>query len=348
MAAPRRALSLVLVLLFASLGVGWSTREESFKIVGYLPEYRFGAVDWNGTIAGVSHLVLFSLEPTVDGKLGGLDRFPDPYVMRLAHTYAQTHGTRLMVSLGGAGRSTHFPEVALRKEKRRAFAKTVVSFCVKHGLHGVDLNWEYPRDENEWVGLGKLTRAISFALGKSRIENPEVFLAYHPGSEIVIKRLGILNHVNLAHAMAYDNARGGTEGHASLKYATQVLAEASSQFGRESFKKISLGVPFYGRGDGVSKPVGDAIAYGDIQFSESEGNSLDSLDRHHGYVFNGPATLREKVIRAKEAGKEAGAGGVTVWEVGQDVSGRLLRAVGMEAWPEGGHDFERGTRSELR
>jgi hypothetical protein len=50
------------------------------------------------------------------------------------------------------------------------------------------------------------------------------------------------------------------------------------------------------------------------------------------------------VIRAKEAG----AGGVTVWEVGQDVSGRLLRAVGMEAWPEGGHDFERGTRSELR
>ena len=73
-----RAPRLTLFILLASLrlgrsrDVGEATEEGTpsdvadvpdgdFKVVGYLPEYRVGAVDWNATCAGVTHVVFFSV-----------------------------------------------------------------------------------------------------------------------------------------------------------------------------------------------------------------------------------------------------------------------------------------------
>tara|TARA_B110000977_G_scaffold185875_1_gene251194 strand:- start:31547 stop:32644 length:1098 start_codon:yes stop_codon:yes gene_type:complete len=365
MAVPRRArrvscAPLVLVLLLATTRAGWSEEStggqiendasasnlDGFKIVGYLPEYRFDGVDWNGTCAGVTHLLLFSLEPTVDGALGALDRFPDTDTMRVAKSSCGQYGTKLMVSVGGAGRSRFFPTVTQNKQTRRKFASNLVAFCAKHGLQGVDVNWEYPQDEAEWVSLAKLLRATRIALSKSPIANPELFMAYHPESEGVMKKTGIPEHVILMHAMAYDNVRD-TGGHSTLKYAKQVLTNAKAHFGE--LRKISLGVPFYGRGDGVLKPVGDAKTYAEI--NQESPIAHEDLDHHAGYLFNGVKTMRSKTAAAIEAG----AGGVTVWEVGQDVNFRkktsLLRAVATATWPEGrpkgGHMVEQDLRSEL-
>eukprot|EP00971_Amphidinium_carterae_P121566 2407487-Amphidinium_carterae.1 len=47
----------------------WLRRVACLDVVGYLPEYRFSSVDWDGLVRSVSHLVLFSLEPSALGEV---------------------------------------------------------------------------------------------------------------------------------------------------------------------------------------------------------------------------------------------------------------------------------------
>ncbi len=51
---------------------------------------------------------------------------------------------RKLISIGGWGISEEFSDIAASRKSRRSFAKSVVSFVRKHGLDGVDLDWEYP------------------------------------------------------------------------------------------------------------------------------------------------------------------------------------------------------------
>ena len=361
MTAPRRrarraarAPHLALFVLLASLRLGRSrnggegTRgtasdvarvsDGDFKVVGYLPEYRVGAVDWNATCAGVTHVLFFSLEPTSDGALGALDRFPDAETLRRARDACDAYGTKLIVSVGGAGRSRRFAAATRSDATRRKLARAIAAFCDAHRLHGVDINWEYPRDETQWLSVFKLARATRRAfdaLGARGAEKKTVFLAFHPDgvSERFLAHPMAHQHVDLMHCMAYDNTRDA-EGHSTLAYAASAAARAVQTIPKE---RVSLGVPFYGRGVGA-RSAADAKAYGDIARDASssdvfvdDGHAVDVLD---AYAFNSPATVRAKTALAMETG----LGGVTVWELGQDAGGpepSLLRAIGFEAWPGG-------------
>ena len=230
---------MALFILLASLRIGWSrdggeasrgttsdvadVSDGDFKVVGYLPEYRFGVVDWNATCAGVTHVLLFSLEPTSDGALGALDRFPDAETMRRARDACEGHGTKLMVSVGGAGRSKHFAAATRSDATRRKLARAIAAFCDAHRLHGVDINWEYPRDEAQWLSVFKLARATRRAFDEiKQISAPEekknVFLAFHPDglSERFLAHPLARAHVDLMHCMAYDNARDAAFGQDSV------------------------------------------------------------------------------------------------------------------------------------
>ena len=359
MTAPRRrarraarAPCLALFILLASLRIGWSrdgaeasrgttsdvadVSDGDFKVVGYLPEYRFGAVDWNATCAGVTHVLLFSLEPTSDGALGALDRFPDAETMRRARDACEGHGTKLMVSVGGAGRSKHFAAATRSDATRRKLARAIAAFCDAHRLHGVDINWEYPRDETQWLSVFKLARATRRAFDEIKHvsageEKKNIFLAFHPDglSERFLAHPLAQTHVDLMHCMAYDNARD-TEGHSTLAYAESVVARAVAILRP---RRVSLGVPFYGRGVGA-RSVADAKAYGDI-VGDVAADVLDSFaaDVLDSYAFNSRATVRAKTALAMASG----LGGVTVWELGQDAgdAASLLGAVGSEVWPRG-------------
>ena len=339
---------LVLIVLLASLRVGQSrdggdvgrgTASDvadvsvgDFKVVGYLPEYRVGAVDWNATCAGVTHVLFFSLEPTSDGALGALDRFPDAETLRRARDACDAYGTKLMVSVGGAGRSRHFAAATHSDATRRKLARAIAAFCDVHRLHGVDINWEYPRDEMQWLSAFKLARATrrAFDAHSARgAERKNIFLAFHPDgvSERLLAHPTARAHVDLMHCMAYDNTRDA-EGHSTLSYAASVVARAVKTLPSE---RVSLGVPFYGRGIGA-RSVADAKAYGDIARDAPPG--VFAADVHDAYAFNSPATVRAKTALAMETG----LGGVTIWELGQDTGGSapsLLRAIGHEAWPGG-------------
>ena len=71
--------------------------------------------------------------------------------------------------------------------------------------------------------------------------------------------------------------------------------------------QVAVGLPFYGR----SVRTGDWTSYEDLAGSGELSKEQDTVG---DVFFNGVATIRRKVRHALDAG----AGGVMVWEVGQD------------------------------
>lgn len=135
------ALVLATVLAVLAECVVASANRSDFIVSAYLPEWRYSGVDWSLVSQGVSHLILFSLEILPSGSLGALDRIPSPSNLREARAAAAKHGCRIMICVGGNGRSAGYPAMVARKELRAGFLKELVSLLDELELHGVDYNW---------------------------------------------------------------------------------------------------------------------------------------------------------------------------------------------------------------
>ena len=229
----------------------------------------------------------------------------------------------------------------------------------------MDFNWEYPRDDADFASLASLLRAASAPF---RDANLVATMAYHPldgRSEAFLTSANVARHVHLAHAMAYDRPdRDGR--HASLALADATLAEARRADETETLARVvALGVPFYARHartgeartyaelvrelererereEGGDSPRGDSEAEAEADLLHFERRALA-----RGWSVDGPRTARAKV----RAARDAGAAGVAVWELGQDLHPddprSLLRAIDEEA-RRGRADGAEGARGETR
>ena len=74
-----------------------------------------------------------------------LERFPSPFMMKKIKEACHQFKTKLLVGIGGAGRSMHLPGVSESARKRKRFAKEVSTLIEREGLDGVDINWETPQ-----------------------------------------------------------------------------------------------------------------------------------------------------------------------------------------------------------
>ena len=134
-------------------GVGGAVHDESsFQVAAYLPEWRYEGANWATICATVTHLILFSIEVAPTGALAALDRLPRPELMlevrrqvtstangtalctpRLscapqARAAATASGTKLLLCIGGNGRSTGFsPTVASKAKRARCVAALLYS-----------------------------------------------------------------------------------------------------------------------------------------------------------------------------------------------------------------------------
>ena len=57
-------------------------------------------------------------------------------------------------SISGAG----FPGMVIKKSHRAGFLEALDKLLLEYGFDGVDYNWEYPQNEQEWKGLVELMR----------------------------------------------------------------------------------------------------------------------------------------------------------------------------------------------
>jgi GH18 family chitinase len=282
--------------------------EPTFRVVGYLPEYRAAQFD-PAAAKLLTDLVVFSARPTAEGEidLARLGRIPWEK-LRTART---AHKVRLILCVGGWGRSDGFAAVAASEERRKRFAAAAVRACRAEQLDGVDLDWEHPKGAAEEAGYGKVLAELKGAFQPHGLVLSVTIAGWQklPAEAYAA--------VDVVQVMAYDH--GGK--HSTFEAAAGDVKKVTD--GGAPAAKVVLGVPFYGRG--VTER-GRTLAYREIVARYRPEGGTDEVD---GVYFNGPDTVRKKVAFARENG----LGGVMVWEVGQDAAGEasLLRVIRTEA-----------------
>jgi chitinase len=221
--------SLLLLALLATADIITTAGERDhritpdFLVVGYLPEWRYEGANYKTLCKHLTHLLLFSLEPTPNGGITALDRLPGDDVMEEIHAAAKNQGdnTKIMVCFGGNRRSGGFSKMVQSPKARSLFVANVVELCEKHGLAGVDYNWEYPgytfgrgyqsheMVDADYQGLAQLVEETRDAFQRSNREDLDtITLAYYPDTmqERLLMKHGIANHVDLMHSMSYDQS----------------------------------------------------------------------------------------------------------------------------------------------
>lgn len=313
------------VIAMVALSMARATSRK-FAMVGYMPEWRHEGADFDRLSRHLTHLILFSAEVTPKGEIAGLDRLPRPELLAEARKAATRHGTKLLLCLGGNGRSGGFSVMVRNRKNRLAFLSSLSMLLEDYSLDGVDYNWEYPGyrmgmgylEEKEilkdYEGLASLVKETTKVLEE---QGKVVTLAYYPDTrqESLLALVGAPQHVSLLHSMSYD--QGGAQ-HSPRELAEKTIAQARKA--GLPLDKVTLGLPFYGR----DSNRGDWVTYEDlVQRHElvPEDDTVMKVVMEEGVVkermqigFNGPETLEWKV----ELAWKEGLGGVMVWEVGQD------------------------------
>lgn len=251
---------------------------------------------------------------------------------------AKKHDTRLLMCVGGNGRSNEFSPMVKSTKARRRFIGNLLKLLFEKGLDGVDYNWEVSRAFSNWQlqypgyvfgkgydeeqllvdmqGFAKLLVCPLFSKEywipfKEETYNAfaplakTVTLAYYPDKkqETLLTQIKAYNHVDLLHMMTYDQHGR----HSTFPFAQAAVDQALSIFPPEAHAKLTLGLPFYGRDvkTGVWKTYEDIVQQNQI---------TPQMDEVSDQYFNGVNTIKEKTQMAFHKK----IGGVMIWEVGQD------------------------------
>lgn len=289
-----------------------TSSEEKTPLVigGYLPEYRF-YIDLEMAVSHLSDLILFSVEPRADGSIRDaccLDKSHFSRARKSRRDSESKHSPRLLVSVGGAGRSNSFPSLASTPESRARLIRELKNLCEREGLDGVDFDWERPRDSRERRYYARLLREAREGLSEKLL----VTVALHPGDS-----LPSYEFVDRVHFMTYDMP------HAPLEQVERAAREFwGAGVPRE---KIVLGIPAYGRHEGQPSLV---KTYSEMV--DAVGKDLEDRGEWEGYLFDSPQDVARKVQFARQEGLL----GVFFWEIGQDsalIPGGVLLNAAAEA-----------------
>ena len=317
---------IVKLLVFVSLAAGALAvpPDEEFIVAGYLPEYR-SYIDANRSSVHLTDLILFSMSPqTVLMK--NEDGVPRDGCCLEGHHFEQareardfkkrTRGTdiRLLVSVGGGGRSNGFKDIATNQ---RGFLLGLARVCREERLDGVDLDLEGISSYEEWNAYEQF---IKKAAGYLHSMGLVLSVALHRGQHLRPSTCSAVDRVNV---MAYDIMPGPNDRRKGHHASMGAVEETMTQFVAHGCKpsKLVLGVPAYAR-HATNKAM--VLTYSEIvdKYMASHASlqggkvmaALFSMSSYEGFEFDGPSDVRLKVAFALENG----FAGVFFWEIGQD------------------------------
>jgi len=300
-------------------------KRRALAVVAYVPEYRTG-IDWDFVAKRATDLVLFSVEPLPDGDVKPYfpidDEGADSALIQ-AHrarnaTRGMAHlpsaitdgGVRLLLCVGGGGRSESFAAVAAKPKTRAALVANLLQIVRAKQLQGVDFDWEVPMSRKQQADYALL---LADAAAAFHAHDPHllVTVAIHAWQDLGTASYAAVDRV---HLMSYDAQGGnGKDGHATYAQA-KIDAKRLAGYGCP-MGKIALGLPFYGRG--ISNPS-LVLTYGDLvsKVGADLDPTSDVLGKDSAIGFNNVLTVQKKTKWALTHG----LAGIMVWEVGQDTT----------------------------
>jgi len=245
-----RQLLLILSLFAVYCSLVTAKTPRDFSVVAYLPEWRYEGANWDTIFGTVTHLILFSIEVSPRGELGALDRIPRPELLNEAKEARTKHQKKLLLCVGGNGRSAGFGPMVTSPSTRATFISRLVSICKEKGLDGVDYNWEYPgytfgRGYNEeqtvtdYRGFNALLTETKKEFDKAGLI---LTLAYYPDEkqERLLLQGSAVSSASLLHMMSYDQPGK----HSTMEFAMKVADQGARILPPKS---LTLGLPFYSR-----------------------------------------------------------------------------------------------------
>ncbi len=300
------------LLFFLLLLLAGTISAQDFKIVGYLPYYRFGLID-QMDFSRLTHLNLAFANPDAQGNLSLGDADIDPVVAR-----AHEHQLTVILSLAGGALTAEWAAAwkeLLKPSRRSAFIHRIIQYLQAHDLDGVDndLEWQYVDDN--YSGFVLELRDSLDAYGY-------LLTAALPGTyrypQISDAALAAYDWINL---MAYD-LTGPWAPNNPGPHSPMFFAEASIDYWQTrgvTGDRLTLGVPFYGWQFGESPVKGYTFRTIVGQNAANAYRDQDGL-----LYYNGIPTIRAKTELAL-----ATVGGIMIWEIGQDDFGEysLLEAI---------------------
>lgn len=270
---------------------------------------------------------------------------------------------KVLLSIGGWTYSANFKGPVSTPQGRETFAKSSVELLKNFGFDGIDIDWEYPRNEQEGQDFVQLLAAVRKELDDYAAESAN---DYHfeltvacPAGATNYKKLdipGMDQYLDFWNLMAYDYAGSWDRlsahqanlfpsGEASTPFSTSAAVDYYTSHGVAA-NKIVLGMPLYGRAfentEGLGKPfkgVGEGtwengvFDYKKLPLEDSEVCFDEKAQASYSYnAAQRKLVSYDTVSMAKtkaEYVKERGLGGIMWWESSGDKPGpeSLISAV---------------------
>lgn len=178
----------------------------------------------------------------------------------------QNRNMKVLLSIGGWTYSANFSQPASTAQGRQTFAKSAVTLLKDLGLDGLDIDWEYPKNEEEatnFVQLLAATRQELEQYSHCLPERPHFLLTVAspagPSNCKFLKMQELDHYLDFWNMMAYDftGSWDAQAGHQANVYpsqqnpkATPFSIDAAVQYYLDHGihpNKIVLGMPLYGR-----------------------------------------------------------------------------------------------------
>lgn len=286
------------------------TGTPSFRIIAYAG----GTMDyWNMDVTKLTHINYAFALVNDDGEVHFRDESRSAqHLAQLQALKAKNPDLKLLVSVGGWG-ADGFSDAALTDASREVFARSAVAMLRRHGLDGIDVDWEFPGQPGPGIEYREEDKENFTLLVESVREHLDALsdergLAGHDRYLLTIAsnddedyfehtEMGeVQEHLDFVNVMSYDMFSIGspTTGHHAGLYqsgpdaparTTQAAIRRHLEAGIPP-EKVVLGAAFYGRGwtdvnpesSGLHQPFGewyDFIHYSDL---------VESLIDKNGFV----------------------------------------------------------------
>ena len=146
---------------------------------------------------------------------------------------------KIVLSVGGWS-ADGFSQAASTKESRKLAADTAKEIVAEYGLDGIDIDWEFPQEE-EWDSFSLLLVQLKQLLS-SQPQPIALSVALYPQqNQLNTEAMQALDRI---HLMAYDQF--DQQGFHSTLQTAQEAVEQLLQQGADT-RQLSLGIPAYGR-----------------------------------------------------------------------------------------------------
>nr|DAD45168.1 TPA_asm: hypothetical protein HUJ06_003398 [Nelumbo nucifera] len=274
--------------------------------------------------------------------------------------------SKALLSLGGGNASpTTFSNMATNASNRATFIASTIQVARKYGFDGIDLDWEFPKDDQDMSNLAVLFREWRTAFEKEAraSRRPRLLISaavYFASSFFLsdVKRAypvnAIRRYVDFVSPMCYDyhgSWEPSATGAQALLYDS--TSNISTSYGIQSWiragvppKKLVMGLPLYGRTwklkdpnvHGIGAPAvgvgpGDngVLLYFQIVEFNAANNATEEFDKKtvSTYSYAGTNWLgydNATSIRYKvEFARERRLGGYFFWALGYDKDWTLTK-----------------------